>query len=203
MQFTIADPVYNYLLTAQSAAYPNDFAMRYTWDQQTRLLDFTMSLKLAHGWGRNRLAGTIDGVDLSSLDAVISSTDVVGVSKLEGDLDLKALWDRYLMMIVGNFVLSGSDDPARTVKEMKAQAHDVIATLPTAIFADNTLPSLAAMVDDLPNLKGQLVFSLNATPAISSLRLVPMANEPFGTDAFWSLLDGVNLEIDYVRYADE
>jgi hypothetical protein len=198
------DPQFDYLLLAQSRANETRVNLDVAWDAAARVLAVERLDMDFPGENLVQVTAQLTGVDLSSPGAMQMSLTSLALTELDMTVQTHGLFEGYLLMPLGNMLLSGDGDMEAEVAALKAEATAAALALPEAQFSADTRAALATLIARLPNPAGTLTLSFRAEPGFGATRFAgyAMTGMPDSIAAAEPLLEGVTVEIEWA-HADQ
>ncbi len=165
------DAQLDYLMAAQAQAAPIAAAALLTWSPDSRTLAVERFEIDFPGANRFSLTLRAKGVDLSSTGAAQMSLASFAVTEMGLAVQSHGLFEGYLLLALGSFLLPLEGDMQAAEARLKAQAAAGIAGLPTAVLGEDSKAALLALVEELPNPSGTLTLTLRSEAGIGPSRL--------------------------------
>lgn len=162
------DPVFRYLLAAQAGPYGIDATASLRWDSLTNVLRLIALDIDFPGDDALSLTATVTGADLSSHAAMQTSLGNAVLTQMSLDVTMQGLFERYLLIPLGQRLLKGSTTPEQSVAGLKATATDLIAALPDEAAGAESREALTRLVADLPNPRGRVMLSVDAPEGLGA-----------------------------------
>jgi hypothetical protein len=191
------DPVFAYLLEAQS--YPNvlDISLVLARDPEARTLSLSQLAVDFPGENALSLSATFVNVDLSTALGAGTSLGSFGLTALSLDIETHGLFEGYLLMPLGTDLLAGAEDPEARVEDLKREALAHIQALPSGLADGETKSALARLVGDMPNPKGRISLRIEAAQGIGPARFARFAGGEPEIGDILAALDGVRIDVRY------
>lgn len=198
----LGDPVMTYLMEIQRRGEAVDVSLRAGWDEAERVLTVERAEARFPSGDYIRFSAEVEGVDLTDRTSIQMSAGSFGITRTLWEIRSFGLFENLVLLPIGINLLSGANDPAARIEELKAEARREIEGMPDEIVSAESRAALVAVVDDMPNPSGTLRVEMTAEPGLGPARVLPLAMSRTGLeslDDIWTLMDGVTHEITYDR----
>ena len=173
------DPVFDYLLSLQSAVAETGFGLSVRWDGvQNVVLVEDAHIDFFPG---NRIEATarIDGVNLTDMATIQTSFGSMGLRDLSMKADFAGWFESYVALPLGMELLdSDGPGPEAQIAQLKEQALTLLETVPVALLPQASRDALGSFIIALPAPRGTLRLQGSANPPLGAARIAPLALLP-------------------------
>ena len=202
--FQTGRPQLDWLYAAQARANKIEVEASLAWDAGTKVLRLEgLSIDFP-GDDLVELSAAARGVDLSSTGAMQMSLSGFALTEADLSVTTHGLFEAWMLMPLGPFVLPEEGDMDAAVKKAQADAIFAVAGLPEAFLPAASKAALAALIGDLPNPAGQLTVALRSEAGIGPARMAPWAMNgvPETLAEAAGALEGVTVEVGWTPEDD-
>ena len=171
----IGDPVFDYLVSLQTANSDTEFGLKARWDGVQNVVVLEQAVVRFDDDNRIEASARIEGVNLTDFATIQASAGTVGLRDLTIRSNFEGWFETLIAMSIGPMVLQSSDVPPEAqVATLKQQASDMIAGLPDALMPEPSRVAAIAFVNDLPTPRGSVIVQVSADPPIGAVNFVPL-----------------------------
>lgn len=191
----------DYLFAAQARAQTIFARAALRWDAAAKVLTVEAVDIDFPGENRVQLSAVVEGVDLSSAEAMQMSVAGFALRSVDLTVQTHGLFESYLLIPWGTSLLPPEGDMEAAVAALKAEAVAAVADLPGAAFSADSRAALGALIRELPNPAGRLTVAFRVRDGFGPARFPDYAatGAPGSLGDAAPLLDGVTIDIGWTH----